>query len=362
MRRTTLCFSLVALCGITPVLKAQTPETFFVVHCEPTTADRFDDLIRLVDTAASYGVLLTLEFTPQWADAILADPLKLDRVRAWQQQGHEVGAHHHGIYHPSWDGYTDYPIADILARGWPANRFLGTMDAYGAALDALAGDSLALTMGGPGVQDPNPEVDWPSTYPFRTLGGRDPENSFSSPHVETVGDATVCEINYSFIESQQEVTAVKALYESRNDLDVVGVVTHVHNFADDSTFVVDWFNFVQSTRRKTARRIMRDRNCNTATATGRDDEALPEAYVLAQNYPNPFNPTTRITYTLPAAERVTLTIYDTLGRTVRTLVDAHRGAGTHTVDFTGETLPSGLYYYVLQTPGFRDVQTMLLLK
>lgn len=73
----------------------------------------------------------------------------------------------------------------------------------------------------------------------------------------------------------------------------------------------------------------------------------PSAYDLQQNYPNPFNPTTQITYQLPQQSEVTLSVYDMAGRHVSTLVNESVNAGTHTVDFDGSRLSSGVYMYRL---------------
>lgn len=89
---------------------------------------------------------------------------------------------------------------------------------------------------------------------------------------------------------------------------------------------------------------------------------LPAAYALHQNYPNPFNPTTTIGYDLPATSMVTLKVYDLLGEEVSTLVNAVQPAGKHVVRFDGTSLPSGFYFYKLQTPAFTSTRRMMLVK
>lgn len=75
----------------------------------------------------------------------------------------------------------------------------------------------------------------------------------------------------------------------------------------------------------------------------------PDALVLLQNFPNPFNPSSRIRYGIPREARVTLTLLDILGRTVRTLVHAVQQAGYHEVTLDVSELPTGVYFYHLQT-------------
>lgn len=98
------------------------------------------------------------------------------------------------------------------------------------------------------------------------------------------------------------------------------------------------------------------------------ETAVPLTYTLDQNYPNPFNPTTVVSWQLPEAGTVRLTIYDLLGREVATLVDRRLEAGTHHATFEGRNLSSGVYFYRLEASpdngGKRFVQSrkMLLVK
>jgi hypothetical protein len=71
---------------------------------------------------------------------------------------------------------------------------------------------------------------------------------------------------------------------------------------------------------------------------------LPGRYLLDQNFPNPFNPSTVIGYHLPADARVTLRIYDLLGREIATLVDGLVSAGSHAVTWNGSSYGSGVYF------------------
>jgi Secretion system C-terminal sorting domain len=71
---------------------------------------------------------------------------------------------------------------------------------------------------------------------------------------------------------------------------------------------------------------------------------IPKAFTLSQNYPNPFNPSTRISFDLPAAAKVLLSIYNTLGQKVATLVDEDRPAGRHEITWNASGLSSGVYF------------------
>jgi hypothetical protein len=88
--------------------------------------------------------------------------------------------------------------------------------------------------------------------------------------------------------------------------------------------------------------------------------AATGAYALAQNTPNPFNPTTTIEYEIPTETEVRLTVFDHLGREVKTLVTGRQKAGRYAVVFDGGDLPSGAYFYRLDTPAFSKTLRMVL--
>lgn len=85
-------------------------------------------------------------------------------------------------------------------------------------------------------------------------------------------------------------------------------------------------------------------------------------YQLYQNYPNPFNPVTTIRFEIPKQQKIKLTIYDILGREVRTLFDGVASAGLMTIDFKPDELASGMYIYQLVTDDFSISKKMVLLK
>jgi hypothetical protein len=91
-------------------------------------------------------------------------------------------------------------------------------------------------------------------------------------------------------------------------------------------------------------------------------DAVPQRFSLDQNYPNPFNPATRIRYAVPEPASVRLTIHDVLGREVVMLVDRRQAAGTYEVPFEAGDLPSGMYFYRLETDRFWEIRQMILLK
>ena len=97
------------------------------------------------------------------------------------------------------------------------------------------------------------------------------------------------------------------------------------------------------------------------------DEDIPEVFALHQNYPNPFNPTTQIKYDLPEDALVNITIYDIMGRSIRSLVKSRQTAGYRSIQWNatnnlGEPVSAGMYIYMIQAGQFRQVRKMVLLK
>jgi hypothetical protein len=101
-------------------------------------------------------------------------------------------------------------------------------------------------------------------------------------------------------------------------------------------------------------------------------EVLPGKFLLRQNYPNPFNPETWIPYQITEDCDVTIRIFNSLGRLVRTLDLGYREAGFHLSksdaaywdgeNDSGEEVSSGVYFYHLQAGKFSDVKKMLILR
>ena len=99
----------------------------------------------------------------------------------------------------------------------------------------------------------------------------------------------------------------------------------------------------------------------------KNNKALPERFTLHQNYPNPFNPVTNFDYDLPEDAMVNITVFDMMGKVVRTLVNDQQSAGYKTLQWnamsnSGQPVSSGLYIYTIQTGEFSKTRKMILLK
>jgi hypothetical protein len=100
---------------------------------------------------------------------------------------------------------------------------------------------------------------------------------------------------------------------------------------------------------------------------GEETDELPSQFELGQNYPNPFNPATRIDYSLPTAERVTIAVFNILGQHIKTIVDEFMSAGQYTVmwdgsDESGLKSASGVYLYRIRAGNYSAVKKMVLVQ
>ncbi len=152
---------------------------------------------------------------------------------------------------------------------------------------------------------------------------------------------------------------IKISFTSGNDTTI-----RVMNDANSQVFT---FNF---NREPSGVTFDPDNNIVLKTATLTEIQPLgvtqndlkPDHYGLAQNYPNPFNPSTVIEYSIANGGNVKLTIFNVLGQEIRTLENGYKEAGIYHINFNASDLPSGIYYYRIESGGFTSVKKMILLK
>jgi len=98
-----------------------------------------------------------------------------------------------------------------------------------------------------------------------------------------------------------------------------------------------------------------------------EDPLIPDEFIVHQNFPNPFNPETEIRFALTKDSHVVISIYNTLGQQIGTLIDTQYAAGFHSVrwdgkDRNGSPVSSGVYLYQIQAGEFSQVRKMSLLR
>jgi L-ascorbate metabolism protein UlaG (beta-lactamase superfamily) len=89
---------------------------------------------------------------------------------------------------------------------------------------------------------------------------------------------------------------------------------------------------------------------------------IPYKFVLHQNYPNPFNPSTMISFCIPSKGFVSLRIFDLLGREVAVIVSQEMSAGSYSKHWNAANMPSGVYFYRLQSGSFTETKKLVLLR
>ncbi|MBI3684486.1 MAG: hypothetical protein HY235_29275 [Acidobacteria bacterium] len=251
-----------------------TPDCYFALHCEPTTANDalFAAVVRLVELAERYKAKITFEFTPQWAEMILADEKKVALLRKWQNQGHEVGAHHHPLFHPGgWDGYTDIAPkelhetrTDLFGRSHPRERYLGAMDDFMRLLNRLAAPQRVVTgcfgrlIPPEAAKIPLKVEPIPPGIVYETEGFQEP------PRPPSLIGRQHWKLPMFFVGDDARLTELSRKHEETKEGDVVGFVTHAFNFRDAPDVMERWFKFLHSKdpegkHNKTVSQIMKER-------------------------------------------------------------------------------------------------------
>jgi hypothetical protein len=88
----------------------------------------------------------------------------------------------------------------------------------------------------------------------------------------------------------------------------------------------------------------------------------PQRFQLSQNFPNPFNPSTKISFSIPEEEYVSLKVFNSLGEEVVELVSDNITAGNYSISFDASGLTSGVYFYQLIAGSFTEIKKMMLIK
>jgi flagellar hook assembly protein FlgD len=106
------------------------------------------------------------------------------------------------------------------------------------------------------------------------------------------------------------------------------------------------------------------RNCyfNNDLFPKKDSDNINDVLAISKNYPNPFNPVTTIKYSLNESVNVRITIYNSLGQTVETLVNTYQHAGKYYVKWNAENFASGIYFYRFQAGKYDYSEKMILMK
>ncbi|MBS1517076.1 MAG: choice-of-anchor J domain-containing protein [Bacteroidetes bacterium] len=100
----------------------------------------------------------------------------------------------------------------------------------------------------------------------------------------------------------------------------------------------------------------------SAVGITQNGTSVPDKFALKQNYPNPFNPSTKINFDLAKSSNVKLTVFNSLGQKVLDIFEGYKPAGSYQATFNGSSLPSGTYFYRMETEYFTETKKMQLIK
>ncbi len=176
-----------------------------------------------------------------------------------------------------------------------------------------------------------------------------PSDEYHLHHIESISPSTEG-TNIYLYETHFDSTTIQGGYKGKP----VGV-EYVGNDFKTVTLSIPLYFMDQQQAQDLIDHIMIDK---FGEITGVEDEVsiVPDEYVLYQNYPNPFNPNTIIKYSLPEDGFVNLTVFNMLGEEIKSLVNHLQKAGKYEVEFTAKNLPSGIYFYRIQTSSFRETK------
>ncbi|MBI5475035.1 MAG: T9SS type A sorting domain-containing protein [Ignavibacteriae bacterium] len=173
---------------------------------------------------------------------------------------------------------------------------------------------------------------------------------------------TVTETNNYGFEVQKSANATSGFVTCPNSF-VAGngttIEPHTYSWVDPQTTAGRWYYRLKQIDLDQTIHYSEPIQVDVLTSAG---EAKPKVFALHQNYPNPFNPSTEIGYQTLEFGRVTLKVFDILGREVATLVNDAKEQGKYSIHWSAEGFPSGVYFYRLTSGTRSDMKRMILVK
>lgn len=261
MRKTTITlFIIVAIllsgCAVTkPVSKTDASTDFFIaVHLDPVMEDGeqsttlrperyWDSVVDLIETADDYDQKLTLLMNPQWGLYILDNSDRLELVRSWEKNGHEIGVHYHGPEMRSkWSGFSNRSVY------FSDSRFQGTTEDLMNIMTQIPISGVISTCT---VNDADANYEFPQKVKYSTDGGLyGVSDLISAPERIILNGTSVLQVNHAkYGEGDSDSVSlndIKNAIESVSTDEVIGIVFHDKAFGSNPTPYLELFEYLQS--------------------------------------------------------------------------------------------------------------------
>lgn len=234
----------------TPTTPQKVVRFFIAIHCEPGSDPHntayaelnWPALVQLVAAADEAGQKLNLLFNPQWATYILADSIRLELVREWEANGHEIGLHHHGPHMNDWNGYTDQPAY------FSDHEFIGTINQMMDLMNQLPVSGQIRIAA---VTDDDAPDDYPAGIVYDVDGGwNGVDDLVNCPSFITWNNHELIHltharyaanpggINVSLGEIEQAINSV-------TEHELIGIVFHTFEYAANADVFDELFTFLK---------------------------------------------------------------------------------------------------------------------
>jgi hypothetical protein len=170
-------------------------------------------------------------------------------------------------------------------------------------------------------------------------------------------------VNNSVILKWQTATEVNnSGFEILRDNESAGFVPGNGTTTEPFDYVFTDNNLSPGVKRYTLIQIDHDGTRTVLKETEVEVGYTPVEFSLNQNYPNPFNPSTKITFSVPSAGKVSIKVFNTIGEEVASILEEAMEAGIHSIDFNASNLTSGIYLYQMVTENFVSTRKMVVIK
>ncbi len=248
-------------CGIQEQITSdnQNVDFFIAVHLDPVlenyeqgTTNRpmryWDSVVGLVEAADYYDQKLTLMMNPQWGLYILEDDDRLELVRSWEKNGHEITVHYHGPeMGENWSGYTNQE------RFFDDERFQGTTEDLMAIMTEIPASGEISTCT---INDFDAPYEFPEDVPYSTDGGKYGfDDLISTPEKITLNSQDVLQVLHAKYgegdTSSVSLDDIKIAVDTVESNEVIGIVFHDRAFENNPYAYLLLFEYLKSVNLQT---------------------------------------------------------------------------------------------------------------